>query len=268
MFLNARRIRINFFAVIIMERQKHLILLLSTQRSGSTWLADIINQASNEDLAVYGELLLPQPKVWDIGNDDIVRFMDSSFSQGSRLWALQHYLDNIYAKTSTSLLFKLMYSDIRRYPEIMFYILRHPKRVKIIHLIRKNYLNTIISLERLRQARVVHVHAGDGNANVQIALDVTTLESSIGRLQRKVVLAQRLVTLLPNPSITVHYEALLAGNQDEIDRLKDFLGLKADFSALESGLMRIAKGGQAQSLSNYVEVRAILQDTKYEYLVE
>ena len=51
-------------------------VILTTQRSGSTWLVDVLNNLSN--VATYGELFLPETRLWDAGALDYPRFRESA----------------------------------------------------------------------------------------------------------------------------------------------------------------------------------------------
>ncbi len=256
-----------------MEYDKKLIILLSTQRSGSTWLADILAKASSGRIAVYGELLLPKTRQWDIGQNDYTRFIDSPYLDITRPRGVYQYLDNLYTRSDRSVAFKLMYSDVRRYPEVIPYILRRYRRIQVIHLIRENYLNTVISLARLRKTRMPHLHSASPEQsakirNLQIELNPKEAKSEIDRLRRKITGFHRLFRMLPNEYCTVRYEALASDNQNEADKLFTFLGLTADLHNLQSDLMRLSSGGQQKSLSNYDEIKSAFVGTKYEYLLE
>lgn len=248
--------------------EKYLYLLLSTQRSGSTWLADVTNRAGEQKLSVYGELLLPQTLVWDIGHTDYARYIDSQYAGRRRPWSLYHYLDQLYENAPHSVAFKLMYSDIRRFPELLPYVIRHSRRIRIIHLVRENLLNTVISLERLNQVHIAHLHAGHENPNVQIALDPADTLVSMRRLEHKIAAARTLVRALPNRSVDVSYEGLVRHDQSDIEALSSFLEIDLDLDATGSELKRISSGGQRRAVSNYDELQNALKGSKYACYLE
>lgn len=112
-------------------------VLFTTQRSGSTWVIDTLNFV--DTVSAYGELLLRQPRVWDVGPDDYPRLIDYPDKNhvSQRLPSVRPlktfaYLDGLYkgkgerqehdsignAQITQSVGFKLMYSALRQYPEV------------------------------------------------------------------------------------------------------------------------------------------------------
>ena len=94
-------------------------VILSTQRSGSTWVADILN--GMDEVKVYGELLLPQIRTWDIGEVDFPRYVEYE-KRNIRPFSAFKYLNELYAQSS-NVGFKLMYSQLQQLPESFVYLL-------------------------------------------------------------------------------------------------------------------------------------------------
>ena len=119
------------------------------------------------------------------------------------------YLDKLYRQPG-AVGFKLMYTQLQKYPEIFLYLFIH--RIKIIHLVRQNQLDVLISRAVKNKINQAHVVSGKNvPEDVQVEINPQKLLRRIKRRYRKILAARRLVSWSTLPHIEVYYEDLLGG---------------------------------------------------------
>ncbi|HID52627.1 MAG TPA: hypothetical protein EYP41_11400 [Anaerolineae bacterium] len=237
-------------------------VILTTQRSGSTWLVDVLDGCI--DTAVYGELFLPEKMKWQAGSSDFPQFFEAR--RGMRPLATFAYLNRLYGRPG-HIGFKLMYSNLRRYPEILPYLCW--RRLPVVHLVRRNVLDVMISAEMAQAKGQWHVTAVDPvpAATRQIWLDPQTLPRRLQRLQKKTAANRRWLRACRLPHLEISYEALLTDPM-QFDRIFQFLGLAAGKTRPQSGFAKIRQAGYAAEISNYAEIKETLAGTKFSRLLE
>ena len=160
-------------------------ILLASYRSGSTWFIDVLNHV--QGTAAYSELFsIPAAKagtqMLDSGqSDQTTRYLDRSIRAyphyyqkeigGSRIrpFSIYSYLNAFYDQEGT-VGFKLMYTQLASHPEIWTYIVG--RRIRVVHLVRHNHLDVIISREMRKVTKMTHRVAGSSETKTsQIELD-------------------------------------------------------------------------------------------------
>lgn len=181
-------------------------IVLSTQRSGSTWLIDILNNLENT--TAYGELFLRQKRTWDAGSLDYPRFSEAKLKGPAvRPLSTFAYLDGLY-RMPGPVGFKLMYSQVRVYPEILVYLCRH--HVRVVHLVRRNHLDVVISGAITAKTDQAHLLSGQPEPNdIRIEINPETLINRLKKLQRNIMIARKPLRWCRLPHIEVTYEDLL-----------------------------------------------------------
>src|SRR5687768_11132775 len=120
-------------------------VVLTSARSGSTWLMDLLNKRSG--MEAHGELFLGRPRLSPAiaGRADFPRFIEVHGVTGPmRLPYVFSYLNTLYRPPRT-VGFKLMYGQLRKHPEILTYMMI--RRLRVVHLIRRNHIDVIVSEE-------------------------------------------------------------------------------------------------------------------------
>jgi LPS sulfotransferase NodH len=241
-------------------------LVLTTQRNGSTWLMSVLNNI--EGVTAHGELLLPRPRTteprWD---SDFARkrYVESRAEYGAlRPFSVFRYLDAVYADRHI-VGFKLMYSQLRRYPEVLPYSLW--RRIGVIHLVRRNHLDVLVSFAIKRQIERAHILQGQEHPRVRVRLAPDSLVRDIKRLQLKHGVARRLLRVTRLRHIEVGYEELIrdASRFEDVFR---FLNLALPVSVPRSNIVRTRAGSQRDVIENYDEVRRALAGTPYSSLLD
>ncbi len=241
-------------------------LLLTTQRTGSSWVTTLLD--SHPNVAAYGELFLrteaPHPPR---GARGFKRFSHVSRSSGA--WNLQRprplrtfaYLDDLYSSGSRVIGFKLMYDQLVRYPEILAYcVWRH---VRVVHLIRANALDIVISRALMRERGFAHAESSGVVKPLRVHLDTRMLYVRLWSLALQVSTLRTGLATLRIPTLEVTYENLVSAPA-ELRSILDFLGLEADdVGALESPLVRLDNREQSELVENYDSVANTLKKTRF-----
>ena len=235
-------------------------VILTSPRSGSTWLVSLLNQI--DDTSTFGELFLPRKRkgTWDM-DFAYPRFVEARRAGGrNRPAEVFSYLDELYRQPGV-VGFKLMYSHLRRYPELLAYFLIH--RVRVIHLLRKNPLDLLISRALKRKVQQAHRLANEPPLEgVQVELNTATLIKKLQIKQRKIKRAQMLLRLSGLRSIEIGYEDLQK-DPSVFQELCYFLSIATDHAMPESRFQKVRRGSQGQIIKNYSEVKQVLEGTRF-----
>ncbi|MBW3568305.1 MAG: Stf0 sulfotransferase family protein, partial [Proteobacteria bacterium] len=116
-------------------------VVLTTWRTGSTWLMDRLNSVPGVQGHVELFYHLPRRSPPKAGCNDYPRYVERT-KAGIRPWSVMKYLDGVYSRKE-AIGFKLMYEHLRAYPEILWFIVK--RRLRVIHLVRDNHLDVVIS---------------------------------------------------------------------------------------------------------------------------
>ena len=222
-----------------------------------------------DGVSAQGELFLPRPRSperrWD-SDFALPRYVESKRAHGSvRPFSVFNYLSALYRGEGT-VGFKLMYSQLRRYPEILPYLMK--KRIRVVHLVRSNHLDVLISFAIKSEIGKAHILSPeDRPSDVEVDLDTRSLLRDLRKLQLKHSMGRTVLRLARLKHIEVAYEDLVADSA-RFDRVREFLGIPVDQGALQSNILKTRTGGQQQVLENYEEVRAVLQGSKFAHLLE
>ena len=242
-------------------------VVFTTQRNGSTWLMSVLNGL--EGVAAQGELFLPRPrspeKRWD-SDFALPRYVESRRAHGSvRPFSVFNYLSALYRGEGT-VGFKLMYSQLRRYPEILPYLMR--KRIRVVHLVRRNHLDVLISFAIKREIGKAHILSPeDRPSDVEVELDTRSLLRELRKLQLKHTVGRTVLRLARLSHIEVAYEDIVA-DPAQFERVREFLGIPADQEVPRSNILKTRTGRQRQVIANYEQVRAVLQGSKFADLLD
>ena len=249
-----------------MSDHKTRFVVFTTQRTGSTWLMSVLN--NQDGVSGQGELFLPRPRSqerrWD---SDFAwpRYVESRKRFGSRRpFSVYRYLKDLY-DSQNSVGFKLMYSQLKSYPEILPFLVR--EKIDVVHLVRRNHIDVLISFALKRQIGRAHVlSAADRPEDERVELDTGSLVRSIRKLQFKQGLGRRTLRLARLRHLEVAYEDLV-DDPLQFKPLLDFLGIRFEGAQLESAILRTRTGSQRDVLANYDEVRRALSGSRYSDLL-
>lgn len=255
-------------------------VVLTAPRSGSTWFIEMLN--SYADVTVYAELFLPRkkPREQRMMSWQTAEHLDSTLrayplfceakpnGPAIRPFSVAAYLNELYRGPGATG-FKCMYANLLHYPELWIYFVL--RRLHVVHLLRRNHLDVVIS-DRMRWAnRTVHRVVGEPEpARQSIALDPAELIAEMRHSQRNINIARALLRACRLPHIEVAYEALVQDPR-KFDDVCRFLAVNRERGELHSKLAKLAKlvqGRHSEIISNYDEVRNALSGTEFASLLD
>jgi hypothetical protein len=220
-------------------------VILSTQRTGSSWVMDTLDQAHG----VKSYLELMHTKAGNasgvVGNDyRYFRYWRPGPLHRFRSW---QYLDGLYDQPG-AVGFKLMYGQLRKFPELLLYFRR--RKIRVVHLVRDD-LDAVISKARMKHMGIAHQRKGEKLEHAQMRLDPDRVVRDVRRIRRDRKWARRLIELVGVDSCEVSYESLCR----DFGALFDFLGLP-----LQETAPRLVKTGRsrAETVINLAEVEHTL----------
>ena len=242
-------------------------VIFTTQRSGSTWVASVLN--GFDHVVAHDELLLRRKRSTELRWDSAFaypRYVESEGRYGRlRPFSVFSYLNALYASRGW-VGFKLMYSDVKAYPEILPYLLA--KHVRIVHLVRQNHLDVLISFAVKRDIGKAHIlTAEDRPQELSVELDTASLVKGLEKLQRKHDVARKLLELGRFPHLEIAYEDLV-GDPAAFGALLAFLDIPRAREIPESNIVRTRQGTQSDVVSNYDDVRRTLAGSKFAGLLD
>lgn len=243
-------------------------ILYSTQRSGSTWVVDMLN--SHPHVRAYSELFLAggrgRPQ-WGGAKDLIfwetyVQRMRTEGAGPDIDSLLFRYLDELYRGTDqvSAIGFKLMYGQAGAHPKIMDYATH--RDVGIIHLIRRNYLDTLISKEIAAKHGLYHARTRDTVQHTSVRLDTGDLAERLTAQEREVEQAKKGLRAQEARVLEVTYEDLRA-DVSRFATILGWLGVTADGLSLQSTLQRIIRKPHREVIENYADVRRAIEGTRF-----
>ena len=241
-----------------MTRRPTPYVVLATQRTGSSWVAAMLG--SHPAVRTYFELFDPRGSVppyfaeyareHSVGRNPLAR---------ARLCFT--YLDEIYSPQAglEAVGFKLMYGQARRNPAVIAHLLE--RRVRIVHLVRSNLLDIVVSRETARARGCFHSAEADA-APVTVSLDPPSVAARLAALDRQVRAVRQLLRLTRSPTIEVTYEHLV-GDREGLRAILHFLGVEDADRPLSSELRKMNPFGKRETIANYDEIKAALNSTKF-----
>ncbi len=238
--------------------------IITTVRSGSTWLTTLLN--SHSELKALPEIF----NIYEEYEDGFVSFKKyQKDRQLKRPWATFKYLNMLDSLPGEhkSIGFKVLYDRLSAQKEILGKIVLD--RYKIIHLIRENHLDAIISARRAwvngKRAMVQTTKEVKMEATY---IDASSLLEEITQRELRIEKYQKIVNFLPNASLTIAYDALYGNTEKTLSAIANFLKVKDSGISYKSDLKKISKGGYKDKIANYEEIKMVLSGTKFESLLQ
>ena len=135
------------------------------------------------------------------------------------------------------------------------------KRVRIIHLIRRNALDVVLSKEAGTARRgVLHAREGEEVERVRVRLEPERLLRGMTLHERAIAGARVRFKRVGLPYTEVVYEDL-AADQSGFDALFEFLEVEP--APVSSSLQKVNPTEHEQLIENYGEVREALKGTEF-----
>ena len=248
--------------------KKSKFCIISTQRSGSTWLVQLLN--SHNRIKTFNA----EPFYWrhekEIWFDDIFipYYHYKQNSPASRPWVMFKYLNILetYDSEPHDLIgFKIMYNQIKENPEFLIKILLD--KYRIIHMVRKNHLDVLISQVVGQKYGVYHIKKSN-TVTRSVFIDTSSLIKTLDFHENKYQLVKAILNILPLPVLEVNYESLVSDKNKTSELILDFLQVDSKLSTLESPLKKVNPGSYKDKITNYEQVEKIIkQHPKYAHFI-
>jgi LPS sulfotransferase NodH len=244
-------------------------LIFSTQRSGSTWLVDLLN--SHPAIRTYSELFLDSgrgsrfagAKDCSFFNEYLERAEHARPGDANLEPLLSDYLDTVFRSREgvEAIGFKLMYGQFGAYPELQELLSR--RGVAVIHLIRDNLLDLLISKQTAVARDLFHARGDVKVSPVHIRVNIGALEAHLRDQEDEVERARCKLDALGWPTLETRYESLVS-DPGAFGGLLRFLGVSDPDRPLISELRKINTPNQKEIVENYDEMAKKLSGTRYD----
>lgn len=153
--------------------------------------------------------------------------------------------------------FKLLYSQANMFDLNLNSLSK--KGYKIIHLLRRNPLNIIVSIRRKEISGIVHSKTKE--PQIKIEIDIDNLVRKLDILSNTVKYYKKLLT--GQDCIEIFYEDFFANKEAETNRMLGYLNV-GKCAHLSCELIKITNGNLEEIISNYSDVHRTLKGTEYE----
>lgn len=246
-------------------------LVLTTPRSGSRWLAELIDAHPNA--TAYGEAFLADG-AGDMrsGSGSFPYFTtyltrQPAWSARARRLQRARYLEALYASggEAHAVGYKLMVGQDARNPGVLRW--SGVRRVRAIHLVRRNVLRSLVSHLVARERGAYHPRRGDDLEPVLVTVDTAWLLDEMEKRLASVAGGRARLARFRLPTLELSYEELVADTATALMRVWPFLGLEAPRQTPDTTLVR-AVASLEDVVANVDEVRAALRPTPHAWMLE
>lgn len=248
--------------------KKNKFCVITTPRSGSTWLATLLD--SHPQIKSFEEPFIWRADRPNWTDTDFPTYYDYKNSEQQQSpFTLFRYLNILHSYKSETdfdiIGFKIMYNQIQENPEVMLKLLLDNYR--IIHLIRQNYLDVIISRAAKKQYHLAHSSQVQTKTK-QVVINTSYLIKDLDRCTRNNKIFSLLLKIIPLKVLEITYESMQQDYNQVLCSVADFLDVSSDSITFKSDLKRINKGKYSDKISNYDEVLETLSGSTYMRFLE
>jgi hypothetical protein len=235
---------------------------------------------SHPALKVYSELFLPEARgvpMWE--PKDIVfanTYLEERMRRPGMLFRpflTMNYVRYVFDQPDVDAVgFKFMYDQARYSPSVLGYAAI--AGIRVVHLVRRDLLDTLISSELARARRLYHV-ASDNRPVIpwasselveqRIRLDPADTLSELTELSRERRRMRRWLRVARIRTHEVVYEDLVRDPQ-QFGRILDFLSVDSA-AELESSLQKLNNTPKSEAVENFDELARSLAGTAFEPFV-
>jgi len=242
-------------------------VILTKSRSGSKWLVELFDR--HEGVDAYGELFAGPGAARDYGSSGVPYF--DAYLENVRLRRicplLYHrvsYLSKLYAsRLDAAIGFKLMYGHAAR-GLFEYFALR---RVRVVHLIRGNVFDAVLSYEVAKARGLFGLRRGDIVPPVKVTLDPEGLRRRLEEHEFAIAQARCRIQRYRLPWLDVFYEELVSRREETMERALRFLGVEPHVDDLRSSFAPVDDVPREDVIENLVDVRRVLSGTRFEWML-
>jgi LPS sulfotransferase NodH len=138
----------------------------------------------------------------------------------------------------------------------------------VIHLIRANLLEAVISYEVARETGVFHRQRGEPAPAASVRLDAEDIRERLGYMEWAVARGRGWLERYRLPRTEIAYEELIGCRDETLDAVLRFLDVEPRLDSLDSDLVRVRGGSTLDLVENADDVRAALTGTRFEWMLD
>lgn len=244
-----------------------IFVVLTTQRSGSSWLIDLLND--HPAVSAYAELFrVADTTVSDYGATDVPRFevtvAPGTFSVSRQLVRRRYEYVRGLARAhpdAQAVGFKLMYDQTRDHPGLMSILsLGH---TRFVHLVRTDHLGALVSFDVAERRGRWRYHEGDAIPRVRVRAKPSELISRLEERECEIDRFRRRLARFPTRVLEIAYEDLLDRRNEALRSVLRFLDVVPSDIDLRSSLVRASPELVSSAMENYGEIRSALAGTRF-----
>lgn len=243
-------------------------VVLAKTRSGSKWLIELLD--SHEELAVYGEMLGGDQVPADYGATGYPRFSSHLGLRGARrrlpsAYVRVAYLHGLFASQPEvkAVGLKLVYGHLGR--DLLTYFAA--RRVRILHLVRSNVLDTLLSYELAKARGLFATREGDEVPPAKVTLDPWTLRKWLEEHEFQIACGRSTILRYRLPWLEVSYEELVGRRDETLAGICRYLGVRPAVAELRSTFAPVDDVPRQDAISNLDEVSAALAGSRFEWML-
>jgi LPS sulfotransferase NodH len=243
------------------------ICILTTQRSGSTWLMQLLNNSGK--VRAFGEVFLEWASIRDHDGDRKLLpplfFKDFRDRTGSK--RVGDYLRSLEDADTKPIAFKVMYDQVKRNPAILLTPL--VRGYTIVHLTRHNLLDIVSSRLLARATRVYH--SASHFEQPQITADAETVMAMLKRIDWQMRLATTMFSALPTAKIATAYEAIVADPEAEVARILAAAGIvraERDVRSAPGNWIKTNNRTHEQIFVHYHDIASAISQSRFGWMLK
>jgi LPS sulfotransferase NodH len=243
-------------------------IILGTARTGSTLLRGLLN--SHSDIIAFGELFRSKEEIgWDLMpyQKEMQSSQLSYLHQHEPVSFLEEVVFQGHSRKVKAVGFKIFYYQAQDTQQklIWSWLIDH-KKIKVIHIKRRNYLETLLSLTRAHKTNKWYKSHPADNQDEDLSIELPP-EKCLNYFTWLEETSAQYDTLFQNhQKIDVYYEDLVAAAEAEMQVVQKFLRVKHQH--LVPSTLKQASQPLSQAILNYAELKQQLKDTPWSTFFE
>jgi hypothetical protein len=162
--------------------------------------------------------------------------------------------------------FKLMYNQAHAEAGLLAYLAF--RRAKVVHLVRANGLDALISYRVAKAAGSFHPSRGEDVAAPTVRLDADAVRGWLEDREYGMARARSALDRYRLPRLDIAYEELVGRRDETFARVLRFLDVDDDVASLDSSLVKAVGGRHLDLVENADAVRAALVGTRFEWMLD
>jgi len=243
-------------------------VILTKSRSGSKWLVELLDD--HNGVSVFGEVFGGSQVPRGYGSSGVPHF--DTYLERVRLRQTRplayhrvSYVRNLYASRpdAAAVGFKVAYGHVPR--ELFAYFAR--RRVRVLHLMRANFFDSVLSYEVAKARGGFEVRRGDLVAPVRVTLGPGTLRKRLEDHEFAIAQARCRIQRYRLSWLDVFYEELVARREETLGRVLRFLGVEPHVDELRSSFAPVDDVPREDVVENLADVRRVLAGTRFEWML-